>query len=74
MTERHAVIKHETIRKMVELPKNDVKWLEEHYPAGSLTWVLSGLLRAFRDAHSQTPKDYMVIGAAALKNLAEENK
>ena len=73
--ERRATIKSiETIRKMIELPRNDVRWLEEHYPSGSLSWVLSGLLEEFRRAHKQTPKDYMTLGALALKNLAEENK
>jgi len=64
----------EIIRKMVSLPKNDVKWIEEHYPDGSLSWILSGLLEEFRRAHKQSPRDYMILGALALKNLAEESK
>lgn len=60
------------VRKLVELPSDDARWFEEHYPNGSFSWLLSGLLHEFRLTHKATPKDYMTIAAAELKKIAEE--
>jgi len=73
MPERKARLSRaEFVRKMIELPAEDAAWFEEHYPGGSFSWVLAGLLHEFRLAHKQTPHDYMVIGALEIKKLTEE--
>ena len=70
--ERKARLRSDTIRKMVELSTDDARWFEEHYPSGSFSWVLAGLLHEFRLAHKTTPQDYMTIGALEIKKLTEE--
>ena len=72
MPERKARLRSDTIRKLIELPSDDAAWFEEHYPNGSFSWVLAGLLHEFRLAHKQTPRDYMVIGALEIKKITEE--
>ena len=72
MPERKARLERTIVRKMVDLDPDDVKWFDEHYPRGSYSWLLGGLLHEFRLAHKATPKDYMVIGALEIKKLTEE--
>lgn len=65
-----------TIRKTVELEKDNVEWFTETYSGvtnnASLSWVLNLMLAKFREAHEKTPDDYARIGAAELKKMLED--
>lgn len=61
-----------TTKKCVDLGTEDIKWFEETYPQGSLSWILSMLLSEFRTATTQSPQDYAKIGAQALKDMLQD--
>jgi len=61
----------DTIRKMVELDREDVAWFDSTYPRGNYSWVLTVLLKEFRKAHKHTPADYAALGAAELKRMID---
>lgn len=60
-----------TLRKMVELDRENVLWFNAHYPHGNFSWVLNMLLEQFKLAHKETPRDYAALGAAELKRLVD---
>lgn len=41
----------------VNLPAEDVEWLEEHYGYGAKTRFIRLFLRKFREVHESVPKD-----------------
>lgn len=47
------------MRKLtVEVPADDLEWLEEHYPeTGVKSWFVRRALRRFRELHEVTPDD-----------------
>lgn len=52
------------MRKLhVEVPADDLEWLEEHYPEnGVKSWFVREALRRFREQHEITPDD--LVGEA----------
>jgi hypothetical protein len=60
------------IRKRVELNEENIKWYEETYPKGSLSWLCDLALQKFREAHTISPSDYMEIGIVELMREMEE--
>ncbi len=61
-----------TLRRYVDLDKEDVAWYSETYPDGTFNWLVNMLLKEFRRAHSATPQDYATIGARELKKQLED--
>lgn len=59
------------VRKTVELSKDNVDWLNAHYPK-NLWAILDMLLEKFRFAHDKTPEDYAEIGARELKQFLDD--
>lgn len=59
------------VRKTVELSRDNVEWLSEHYPK-NLWAILDLLLEKFRMAHDKTPQDYAEIGAMELKKFLDD--
>jgi hypothetical protein len=63
------------VRKTVELAEENVNWFYETYESvggkPSLSWVLDLMLEEFKKAHTHTPTELAVIGAAELKRLLE---
>ena len=51
------------IIKRVTLSRDNLVWLRQTYPDGSLSWTLDMLLRQFRKVHTLRPKDYAELGA-----------
>ncbi len=44
-------------KRTVKLPDDDVNWFRREYPDASLSWILTQLLRTFREASGdETPK------------------
>lgn len=66
------VSKLNTLKRYVDIDKDDVLWFEETYPKGSFNWLFNMLLKEFRRAHSATPQDYALIGSRELKKQLEE--
>ena len=60
------------VRKMVQLPTDDVEWLISIYGRDCLSWALSLMLGEFRAAHKHTPQDYAKAGAEALAEAIDE--
>lgn len=56
----------ETIRRYIDIDKEDAEWFDSQYPRGSMVGIVTLLLRKFREAHDRTPQDYARIAAEAL--------
>lgn len=61
-----------TVRRNIDLDKDDVDWYAQIYPEGSYNWVFNLLFKEFRKAHSITPADYAAIGARELQKKITE--
>ncbi len=62
-----------TVRKFIELDREDAEWFNSTYPNGQFSWILTMLLKKFREAHATTPEQYATAGAKELKKLLEES-
>jgi hypothetical protein len=63
-----------TLRRYVDIDKDDVEWFNQTYPKGSFNWLFNMLLKEFRRAHTITPQDYALIGAREImKQVKEED-
>lgn len=69
------MVQRKIVRKTVELSEDSVKWFYETYESiggkPSLSWVLDLMLEEFKKAHTHTPAELAVIGAAELKRMLE---
>lgn len=63
-----------TVRRNIDIDKEDADWYASVYPEGTYNWVINLLFKEFRKAHSITPADYAAIGAKELKKQLEERK
>lgn len=61
------------IRKLVDLPDDEVGWFYETYgSSASLSWCLGLLLKEFKNAHIHTPLDYARLGAIEFRRKVSE--
>lgn len=56
----------DTVRKSLDLSKDNVEWYYEMHPNGSLSGILDQLLQSYREVVDVSPKDYAKIAAEHL--------
>jgi len=61
-------------RRLVEFDQDDLDWLDEHYPRGSTSWIMTNLLHSFRSAHTTDPLSLMKISAEEVRRSIEKVK
>lgn len=58
--------------KKIELENDLLEWLQTAYPGAAITWVVNGLLRAFKDAHAMSPQDVMIVAAKDFQDKVSD--
>lgn len=58
--------------KKIEIENDLLEWLQTAYPGAAITWVVNGLLRAFKDSHAMSPQDIMIVAAQDFQDKASE--
>jgi len=59
-------VARDTVRKSLDLNKENVDWYYEMFPGGSLSGILDQLLQSYREVVDVSPKDYAKIAAEQL--------
>lgn len=62
------------VKTTVTLPSNDLEWFSEAFPDGSISWVLTLLLREFRSIYDNksTPKQSAQEASNNIKQMIDE--
>lgn len=63
----HNLAQKSKIRRFIDFDKDDIDWYESAYKSGTLNWLMSMLLKKFREAHKTTPDELAKMGAEELK-------
>lgn len=66
--------KHKRTRRLVEIDANDLEWLDKNYPRGSTSWIVTELIKAFREAHTTDPLSMMKISAEGVKRSIDKER
>lgn len=69
-----ASIQDGTLRRYIDLPIEDIQWLEQSYGKGNVSRIFSLLLSKFKEKHVYTPQQLADIGADELRKAISEGE
>lgn len=69
-----ASIQDGTLRRYIDLPIDDIHWLEETYGKNNVSRILTMLLSKFKEKHIYTPQQLAEIGSEELKKALESGE